>query len=503
MNYILLFFGAIILFALVNYLMGLRHKEPITQDFNKNITSKLMFKNLLGIDFNDVVYNPSNLQQSVVSDIDGKWYFGAGQMAMLMKSFTNNTFKTALDDLLVFNGISLSDVKYKGQIEYWEGNGFHIESPPEHQGIRLIVITNENIAHKDTLEFKETDLTNKTHNLKWIDDLKIFDGNEVLKKGESPQNVPLFFNENGDEYILVFISNFKTAQKLIDKIIKNNGEIKTFKKDESVEGWDYLHIGEKFNIGYLKEHSVLRINKDFKKEKTKNKLINPKQLEENLISINEGWNDILITRANGREMFNKTLGNDYWRSAEGHCQEYMIRYEDDDEFNAEDIYYRMDIYYKFISEFEKFYREYQKLNKKIPKKIDNRFFALIESLIGAELTLLKMDESEKEIDLSKVFEISERPNNVKVKDSLIDENKDLVDIDEFTYYKGYLFNGVVDTYYDKENICMSVSFKFGLKHGILENYYENGQLKSKTQYFYDKNINILEKYNEDGTVNND
>ena len=356
-------------------------QNEITKEANNNFNREVFefsFKNLKGVDFNNVVFNLPNLYQSVLSNIDGKWYFGIGQMIMLMRGFSNNTYKIALDDLMVLNGISLNDVKYNGEVEYWEGNGFNIESPPEKKGNRVIIITNENYAH-----------TRSLNDTKW--------------------------------------------------------------------------------------------------------------LEERLASINEQWNKILIARAELREISNDN-GNDYWATAEGHCEEYMLRYKSDEEFNAENLYNRMDIYYKFISEFEVFYSKCQKSNKKIPanfslseaKKIDNRFFALIESLIGVELALLKMDELGEEVDLSKVFKIYERPNNDRVKDSWFDKNKDLVDVDKFTYYKNYLFNGVV-TYFDKKNIQSSVTFKFGLKHGILKSYYKNGQIKAKTKYFYGKAIDEGER----------
>ena len=105
--------------------------------------AKFVFKNLRGIDFNNVLESSSNSLNDVISDVNGNWYFSDEKMTMLMKSFTMDSANTALDDLLLFNNLYINDVKYNDEIKYWKGNGFNIEFPPANQGIRIIVVTIE------------------------------------------------------------------------------------------------------------------------------------------------------------------------------------------------------------------------------------------------------------------------------------------------------------------------------------------------------------------------
>ena len=115
----------------------------------------------------------------------------------------------------------------------------------------------------DSLEFQKTDLTDVTYDLDWVKGFTIYDGNEILKKdyqfGKS-LNVPAYFNEHGHEYVLIKVTTETIAKNLVDKIIENNGGKKKFKAD-SVDGWFYPHKTDCFTVGFLIEHSVVRINK--------------------------------------------------------------------------------------------------------------------------------------------------------------------------------------------------------------------------------------------------
>ena len=130
--------------------MGLRQTDNNSDNSSSNRHSyknapmaKFVFKNLRGIDFNNVLESSSNSLNDVISDVNGNWYFSDEKMTMLMKSFTMDSANTALDDLLLFNNLYINDVKYNDEIKYWKGNGFNIEFPPANQGIRIIVVTIE------------------------------------------------------------------------------------------------------------------------------------------------------------------------------------------------------------------------------------------------------------------------------------------------------------------------------------------------------------------------
>ena len=150
MNYILIFIVVIFFLILINYLMRSSQTDNNSDNYSSNNRSykkvpmaKFAFRNLQGIDFNNVLESSSNLLNDVISDVNGNWYFNNDKMIMLMKSFTMDSANTALDDLLLFNNINNNDVKYNGEIKYWKGNGFNIEFPSENQGIRIIVVTIE------------------------------------------------------------------------------------------------------------------------------------------------------------------------------------------------------------------------------------------------------------------------------------------------------------------------------------------------------------------------
>jgi len=303
-----------------------KNKETIVKDNKENSNDnaskcKLLFKELKGIDFNKIGYNSfdnKNMQSFIESDTDGNWHFASGQMIMIIKNFSINNFNLALDELLNKNKIDRKDLKKKGDIDYWEGNGFDIETPGIMNGTKLIIITNENISRSDTLGFKETDLTNKKHDLNWIKGIKIFDGSNVLKKDRTllqAINVPLFFNEDESEYILIPVTTLTVAKKLIDEIIKNNGG-KNNCKEASFEGWNYLHNCNNFSIGYLPKVMMIRINK-ITVEDTETSNIN---------EFDPYWIDLVNKRANSMPLNSDatklSIGMSLEELAQDHANEY-------------------------------------------------------------------------------------------------------------------------------------------------------------------------------------
>ena len=71
-----------------------------------------------------------------------------------------------------------------------------------------------------------------------------------------------------------------------------------------------------------------------------------------------------------------------------------------------------------------------------------------------------------------------------VEDDEKERNKDLVDKDIFTYYKGYLFNGILIVHY--EDSKLEISMRFGLKHGSYKRYDKKGNVIESRQAFNDK-----------------
>ena len=239
--------------------------DKIKSKSDNILIENIMFKNVNGIDFNMVRLAPKgdSPEEFLTSDIDGSWYYAQNQMVMLFKAFSFEKFDLALTNLLKANNLKYENYVEKNTIKYWYGNDFKIEVPPVLGQAQLIIITNEDIVPVDSLEFQKTDLTDVTYDLDWVKGFTIYDGSEILKKdyqfGKS-LNVPAYFNEHGHEYILIKVTTETIAKNLVDKIIENNGGKLKFKA-ESAEGWFYPHRTDFFVVGFLIEHSVVRVNK--------------------------------------------------------------------------------------------------------------------------------------------------------------------------------------------------------------------------------------------------
>lgn len=264
----------LILFLALYYFV-LNREKPILTKAKKNIfpnpsnknnhddVLKKLFKNLKGIDFSKIINNSIDIKKDIVSDVDGSWYAHSSTFPIIIKSFSINNYKASLDDLLQANGIDKASVKKKNKvIEYWEGDGFDIEAPPKSDGYRCIVVVNNKYVHKENLKFQKSKFTNKKHSLDWISGLEIFDGKDALKKSNPLENVnvPLYFKEGEDEFIMIACPVQEAAIGLINKIIELNGGNEGFESD-TAKGWESLMNGGKFIIGYRPDDVAIRINK--------------------------------------------------------------------------------------------------------------------------------------------------------------------------------------------------------------------------------------------------
>jgi len=222
------------------------------------------------------------------------------------------------------------------------------------------------------------------------------------------------------------------------------------------------------------------------------------QLNRRLFSISESWNSILTSRASWRTMSIEKLNFSYWDMAIGHTEEYMLKYEED-RMDVEGITYRIDTLNLFISEYEKYFESCIKSNTKISEDVNNKFFAVVESLIGAELTLVKMVEAGENYDTNLLYNRKDRPNSETIND-VNETNTDFEDIMEYTFHKGCIYNGWWNEVNENNVLLIETPFRFGLKHGVEKRFHENGTLKMEILYFNDKSVEILSEFDEDGKI---
>ena len=221
------------------------------------------------------------------------------------------------------------------------------------------------------------------------------------------------------------------------------------------------------------------------------------QLEKSLFSISNDWNNLLISRASWRTMSVETLKSSYMDMAIGHSEEYLLKYENG-KMDIEGINYRIGVYNSFINNYEKYFKACIDSKTNVSDDINNRFLAVVESLIGAEITLLKMVELGETYDLDKIYERVDKPNSETIKDLNL-SNTEIVDIKNYTYYKGYIFNGYCNDYNESNLLIQETPFRFGLKHGEGIQYHENGNISHKIKYFNDKLIE-LDEFDSEGKL---
>ena len=132
------------------------------------------------------------------------------------------------------------------------------------QNINIIVISNEKYTSASSLEIRETNLTDKTHEFEWIEGFKIYDYEDFIKnhadKLESV-NVPLYFkiDDQNEGSIIINVPTEGIGKSIIDKVINDNGSHKNFRNIDQ-DGWTNLYKGYEFVIGYLNENNHVRIN---------------------------------------------------------------------------------------------------------------------------------------------------------------------------------------------------------------------------------------------------
>ena len=233
------------------------------------LIENMFFKKLKGISFNKIKVPPpnANSEDFFNFDVDGSWYFTIMNFAMIFKSFSQEKFNEELLNLLDANNIHFDSITKTDQFDFWEGEGFKIETP-KMPNMNLIVISNEDYTNTEVTKLRKTDKASIV-NVDWIDGIDyLYDGEEALKKtkGESFfdnfTSVPLHFkDEDGDFYILIPTGALNVAIVFIDDLIEKNGGKINFKFIKERGIWQNIYQTKTFTIGYMSNHKCIRINK--------------------------------------------------------------------------------------------------------------------------------------------------------------------------------------------------------------------------------------------------
>ncbi|MGC6524826.1 MAG: SH3 domain-containing protein [Flavobacteriaceae bacterium] len=489
------------------YVDGVLYKsgaKPDKNQLNTNnevvIAENILFPGLKGVDLDKVEYNSTDLGKSLSEDINGRWYFTQRPMVMLIKIFSEEVVEAELKKLLKANGLKNIDLNQDDQSWSIEVDNHSTVGNKStlifERNKNVIQIINSSLADSDSIELKETKLAPVKEGVEWVEGLKIYDGAGFFKDNNDiflVRNVPLFFSDDDLDYILIpCVPHLTIAKNIIDSILKLNGGVENHEKLEEKDDWRYVFGNSNFLIGYIKDQELVRINR------RSTGIMNLKQLYNNLNLISEQWAQILKSRGSWRTMNIENLKMSYWDMAMGHTEEYMLKYENDD-MDIEGITYRIDVLNSFIDEYEKYFKDRMDKGLTTSKYIFNDFLAIVESLIGAEITLLKMVDAGETYDTSQLYKRKERPNSGEIKD-VNQSNTDFEDIMEYSYYKDYLFNGICFEYDENENLGYETQFRFGLKHGTGKEYDEKGNVTREVLYFNDQPIETKDFKNEENKV---
>jgi hypothetical protein len=244
-----------------------KKEDEIVKSRNKTSSSEIikkLYPKLKGIDFELISTTPKgeSPENFFTSDIDGKWFFSVHNFAMIFKSFSNENYEKGLSNLLKANGLTLNAKIEESTHYYIQGDGFKIEKPKS-PAINLIIITNEKVAHRETMKLRSFDKLNEVE-VTWINGIdKIYDGNDALNRfnlSKDLKNIPMYFVAEDIDYIAIHVPVLNVAKLIIDQLIEKNKFENDFKKFNDEDGWEYIHESDKMVIGYLPENQAVRIN---------------------------------------------------------------------------------------------------------------------------------------------------------------------------------------------------------------------------------------------------
>lgn len=110
----------------------------------------IMYRKLIGVEFNNVKIGRQNSYPSKTDLLNGDscWKFSFLGTAVLHKYFSDSNFESELKELLQKNSINESSKISTDNYDYWEGEGFIIETPKKSN---LILISNNNVINSERI----------------------------------------------------------------------------------------------------------------------------------------------------------------------------------------------------------------------------------------------------------------------------------------------------------------------------------------------------------------
>ena len=204
-------------------------------------------------------------------------WFSNGQKPLYQKSNNDNLEKSPKDEI---DEIDNSDIDFTIKNEV-------LDSTNETESVAEILTTktnSENTISESESSIRETvidsdwisgvedpeeSVDDKFENLELINLNWIYGLNKIYtqsNKNENlyiPFNAPVYWKDTEDEVesIIIRTDSKEEAEKIIDGIIKANGNTQGFESIDSEDNWDYLFKGDLFFIGYLIDQGCVRINK--------------------------------------------------------------------------------------------------------------------------------------------------------------------------------------------------------------------------------------------------
>ena len=135
--------------------------------------------------------------------------------------------------------------------------------------VDMIIITNENIVPLGTDKLQTTELSSQVKIPTGYENIlngieHLYDGEKFLNanNGSLSFNIPLLFKDPVDNlnYILIGVTSLAIAKKIIDDIIEKNYGKSNFNQLDENDEWSYIYANKFYSIGFMNQHSCVRIN---------------------------------------------------------------------------------------------------------------------------------------------------------------------------------------------------------------------------------------------------
>lgn len=248
---------------------------------------------------------------------------------------------------------------YKGDICLWY-SFYELESESIRIGVyeRDPLITYEAVGNNLVSKINIDNIEKNEVEINWIYGIdKAFD----YKEKEFEKNLVFYKYEEEEGCHVVYkgVNNFDEGKDFIDKIISQNGGQNNFKTQEDQDGYKYIHLGDLFNISYLKSYEIVEIEKveQFKSVRNESKYgINENDV--NIRSLVKGLDKILYNEGEG--------------PANGRL---CVRYNNDDSYFVYAYFNELDeslaLFKKIVTNYDKTHQIFNKSNKLLDELINS------------------------------------------------------------------------------------------------------------------------------------